>query len=157
MSQPYSLRKVSQMQGRESLAFSADVYLNGGRIGDVRNDGNGGCDLLNLDAGQTAHYLAAAKAMFPQKTFEVEEHLTRHLLVCAEMNCKRGWVFRTAEDVAEGDFAETGAYRSYSAKVSWERALQALRAREDRDSVTVWEPEESDWVPLAYYSVLVSA
>lgn len=39
--------KVSKSQSRETLAFTAKIYLNGSVAGEARNDGNGGCTMIS--------------------------------------------------------------------------------------------------------------
>ena len=37
--------KIAQSLSEETLAFTADIYLDGKKVGDVSNRGNGGCNL----------------------------------------------------------------------------------------------------------------
>jgi hypothetical protein len=45
------LKKIKEMQGRDSRAFSADFYFDGKHIGWVSDDGNGGCICYDLYKG----------------------------------------------------------------------------------------------------------
>lgn len=59
-----TLKKLSVHSGlsQETLAYTADVYWSGRKIGSVRNDGNGGTSIFWRDEKAAKDDLAAARA-----------------------------------------------------------------------------------------------
>lgn len=76
-----SYRPAPQLS-EETEAFTANLYVNGKRAGDVRNDGRGGCNLygfVSREMSEAFHAYAAQWGAELGQTFEVADALVAHL------------------------------------------------------------------------------
>lgn len=54
--------KIANHLSQETTAYTASIYLNGKRIGDVRNDGGGGCDMIHINAADRTAFAAVVES-----------------------------------------------------------------------------------------------
>lgn len=139
----YTLAKAKELA---SGAFYAEIKLNGKLVGDVSNDGRGGCDMFSFkDHENRALFTKTAQEKMGEREpgAEVEDKFVTHLFLAHTLNSVRtGLVAVTSPE----DYWENGRYTVFKrAGVSKEDIIKAVKANApDR---IVWNKDTQEFVP----------
>lgn len=139
----FTLAKAKELP---SGAFYAEIKLNGKMVGDVSNDGRGGCDMYSFKDRESRELFnkAAKEVMGNAETpFEIEDAYVTRLFLAHSLNSVRTGLVGVAS--AE-DYWENGRYTVYKkAGVSKEDIIKAVKAKyPDR---IVWNKDTQEFVP----------
>lgn len=139
----FTLAKAKELA---SGAFYAEIKLNGKTVGDVSNDGRGGCDMYSFkDRESRELFTQTAKEVMGDKEpgLEIEDAYVTRLFLAHTLNSVRTGLVGVAS--AE-DYWENGRYTVYKkAGVSKEDIIKAVKAKHpDR---IVWNKETQEFVP----------
>ena len=78
---PYRMKTTQMMQMRNGVAWTADLYLGNTKIGNIEQEGNGGCDWVDIiDRDQRTAWDNWCKAAFPGDA-SAWESATYHLMM----------------------------------------------------------------------------
>jgi hypothetical protein len=146
----YTVRNYKGHDTNDGVAFAVDIHKDGTFVGTAENDGCGGCNRYRFRSrDEQVAFVAYAKAhVDPGVTFEHDDWYLESLIApanrAAELNRKRCVVFVLEEDY----FDATGAYRTFPAKVTRERATAELRTRYADKHPKIWDKATSTFVTV---------
>jgi len=97
--------KAYPRMSEETVAFNADIYVDGKKIGDVRNDGNGGCHMYYWSDRAAGEALEAwAKEQKTEFDFEkLDQILDKIFIGIEEEKQLRRWCKTAAYFQLKGD------------------------------------------------------
>jgi hypothetical protein len=139
----FTLAKAKELA---SGAFYAEIKLNGEMVGDVSNDGRGGCDMYNFKNRESRELFSQAAREFvgdDETTLEVEDEFVTRLFLTHKLNSVRTGLVAVANPE---DYWENGQYTILKrAGVSKEDIIKAVKAQApDR---IVWNKDTQEFVP----------
>lgn len=137
----FTLAKAKELA---SGAFYAEIKLNGKTIGEVSNDGRGGCDRYDFkDRESREAFTKGAQEAMGNAGQEIEDQFVTRLFLTHGLNAVRTGLVGVAS--AE-DYWENGRYTVYKkAGVSKEDIIKAVKDKyPDR---IVWNKETQEFVP----------
>ena len=108
--------KINNVMSEETLCFSASVYIDGKRAGEVCNRGHGGCNNYHwFDRELGKKFVKFANEQDTEFDFEKDDHLIGELVDDYEEQKEvRGWCRKQTVFRLKGE--EKGAYRTLTVK-----------------------------------------
>lgn len=139
----FTLAKAKELA---SGAFYAEIKLNGKLVGDVSNDGRGGCDMYSFkDRESRELFTKVAKEVMGagEPYVEIEDAYVTRLFLANALNSVRTGLVGVA---SPEDYWENGRYTVYKkAGVSKEDIIKSVKAKyPDR---IVWNKDTQEFVP----------
>lgn len=138
----YTLAKAKELA---SGAFYAEIKLNGKMVGEVSNDGRGGCDMYSFkDHESHALFTKTAQEKMGDTGQEVEDRFVTQLFLVHGLNSVRTGLVTVS---SPEDYWENGRYGIIkSAGVTKAQIIEAVKAKTpDR---IVWNKDTQEFVPV---------
>jgi hypothetical protein len=116
----YAVKNIKQFKGMEGEGFNATVYYNGVKLGEVRNLGDGGCNLYYIPHSDMKILENTAKWIVGEG-YEVEDQFINQIIddtlsdKCFRRDCKTKVLFRVKGD-------KEGSIMAYNTKYTPEFA-----------------------------------
>lgn len=121
---PFALTGLKTLPTSRGEAWTANITLNGKKVGTVEQRGVGGSNFYHFTKPEHREaFVAEAKRLYPEETFEVEDTFAVDLSVLAEMGRKRTVTFYFAAEPSE--FGPE--FRGFRSGVTFEQAREHLR------------------------------
>ena len=150
----YAIKSYREIPSRCGFAFHATLTLNGKKIGEVSNDGNGGGDFYQFTnrADQDAFDAFAKEwnAGTELAGYGDSDQFVSHLILGDELNRKKLIPFHTTQH----HYAETGQYSQFQGVSDLPTLVKILSGPKWADQDPhIWVREMGDFVPLEHINL----